>query len=74
MTRRNVVRVGLVRSRCACERQGRRLPEHQRDLPGSTDPLARGERRLEACEGTWRARRAARAEVEHLLTRRHRNA
>ena len=28
-----------------------RLPEHERDLTGGADPLARGERRLEAREG-----------------------
>ena len=34
-----------------------RLPYHERDLTGGTDPLARGERRLEAREGPGHAQR-----------------
>ena len=47
------------------------LPDHERDLTGGTDPLSRGERRLEAREGSWHSRRAARAEIEYVRTRFH---
>ena len=58
--------VELNRSRCACERRGRRLPEHERDLTGGTDPLSRGERRLQAREGPGHFWRAARAQIDYL--------
>ena len=40
------------------------LPDHERDLTGGTDPLSRGERRLEAREGPGCFWRAARAEIK----------
>ena len=42
------------------------LPEHNRDLSGGPDPLARGERRLKAREGPGDFGRAARAQIDHL--------
>lgn len=50
-----------------------RLPQHERDLPGGPNPLARGKRRLEARKGPGHARRAACAQIQHVRTRRHRH-
>ena len=51
-----------------CTNSSFHLPDHERDFTGGTDPLSRGERRLEAREGTWYSRRAARAEREYVRT------
>ena len=40
---------------------------------GGTDPLSSGERRLKALEGAGQSRRAARAQIEHVRTMRHRH-
>jgi hypothetical protein len=54
----------LLDSTLRCTNSSFHLPDHERDLTGGTDPLSRGERRLEAREGSWQSRRAARAEIE----------
>jgi hypothetical protein len=56
-----------------CTNSSFHLPDHERDLTGDTDPLSRGERRLEAREGSWQSRRAARAEIEYVRARFHRH-